>query len=104
MTTHAKVTCYRCGLLRGYTTRRKLQLGRLAGALDKRCRLEHLTKPNAGRPSIDLDEGLLLAMPVQYRNVPCSIVQQYRLVPYTAVSYYSTIYSASPPLPVTVWI
>lgn len=33
--------------------------------LDQRCRRERLNKPNAGRPSIDLDEGLLMAMPVR---------------------------------------
>ncbi|CAM9522925.1 unnamed protein product [Ectocarpus sp. 8 AP-2014] len=41
-----------------------IQIGRLAESLDDRCRREKLNKPNAGRPSVDLDEALRVAMPV----------------------------------------
>ncbi|CAB1107553.1 unnamed protein product [Ectocarpus sp. CCAP 1310/34] len=41
-----------------------IQIGRLAESLDDRCRREKLNKPNAGRPSVDLDEALRIAMPV----------------------------------------
>ncbi len=36
----------------------------MAEGLEKRCRDEKFNRPNAGRPSIDLDEGLVAAMPV----------------------------------------
>lgn len=41
-----------------------LQVGTLAERFEKRCRDEKLNKPNACRPSIDLDEGIMIAMPV----------------------------------------
>ncbi|CAN0028454.1 unnamed protein product [Ectocarpus sp. 6 AP-2014] len=41
-----------------------IQIGRLAESLDDQCRREKLNKPNAGRPSVDLDEALRIAMPV----------------------------------------
>eukprot|EP00903_Cladosiphon_okamuranus_P015163 g14021.t1 len=41
-----------------------VQVGRLGERLEKRCREEKLTKPNAARTSVDLDEALMIAMPV----------------------------------------
>ncbi|CAM9437381.1 unnamed protein product, partial [Scytosiphon promiscuus] len=41
-----------------------IKVGRLAERLNARCRQDKLNKPHAGRPSIDLDEGLVTAMPV----------------------------------------
>ncbi|CAM9972058.1 unnamed protein product [Ectocarpus fasciculatus] len=41
-----------------------IQASRLAESLDDRCRREKLNKPNAGRPSVDLDEALMVTMPV----------------------------------------
>lgn len=46
-------------------------MGGLAERLEKRCRQEKLNKPSAARASVDLDEALMVAMPVRLRIFVC---------------------------------
>lgn len=41
----------------------------LADGLNKRCKQESSNKPSAGRPRIDLDEGLVTAVPVRLLRI-----------------------------------